>query len=112
MPQSPARHIAPQVTSCAPRSPIGRPKNPATKAARSGRRTATMLTLSALHQVDVFDFDGAAVAEIDDKDGEPDRRLGGGDRQHEHGEDLADEIVQEGREGDEVDVDGEQDELD
>src|SRR6266851_3800866 len=67
---------------------------------------------SALHQVDVGDFDGAAIAEIDDQYGKADRRLGGGDGQHEHGEDLADEIVQEGRESDEVDVDGEQDELD
>src|SRR5258708_35847796 len=113
MPHSPARHIAPQVTSWAPRSPVQRPNNPAMMAATSGRKTAAMLTsISALHQVDVFDFDGAAIAEIDEQDGEADRRLGGRDGQHEHGEDLADEIMQEGREGNEVDIDREQDQLD
>ena len=39
-------------------------------------------------------------------------RFGGGDGQHEEREDLTDEIAEEGREGDEVDVDGEQDQLD
>src|SRR5580658_198211 len=153
-----------QVTSCAPRSPIQRPKNPAMNAPKSGRKTAAMVMTapyrrttasdpppfpppqggrrkarkrrktpsplegegwgggyvqlrsyaSALHQVDVFDGDGAAVAEVDDEDGEADRCLGGRDGEHEHGEDLADEIVetQTGREGDEVDVDGEQHQLD
>ena len=62
--------------------------------------------------VDVFDLDGAAVAEIDHQDGEADRRLGGGHGQHQHGEDLADHVAQEDREGDEVDVDREQHQLD
>src|SRR6185312_8942190 len=66
----------------------------------------------ALHQIDVFDRDRAAVSEEDDQDGEPDRRLRSGDREHEKRVHLPDEVVQEGRERHEVDVDGEQDELD
>ena len=62
--------------------------------------------------VDVFDVDGAAVAEEDDQDGEADGRLGGGHGQDEHGEDLADQVAQVGRERDEVDVHREQDQLD
>src|SRR5216683_2199529 len=113
MPHNPARHIAPQVTSCAPRSPSERPNNPAINAARSGRRTAAMLTsISALHQVDVFDFDSAAIAEIDEQYGKTDRRLGSGNGQHEHRENLADEVVQKRREGDEIDIDREQNQLD
>src|SRR4051794_7251887 len=49
---------------------------------------------------------------VDDEDGEADRGLGGGDSQHEHGEDLAGHVVEEGREGDEIDVHREQDQLD
>src|SRR5689334_7356629 len=105
------RIISPQVTIWAPRSPIQRPKKPAMKAPRSGPKTART-AMSALHQVDVFDRDGAAVAEVDDEDGEADRRLGGGDGEDEHGEDLADQVAEEGGEGDEVDVDGEQHQLD
>ena len=47
---------------------------------------------STLHHVDVFDRDRSAVAEIHDEDREPDRRLGRGDGQDEHGEHLADEL--------------------
>ena len=50
---------------------------------------------SALHQIDVFDRDRAAVAEIDDEDGEPDRGLGGRDGEHEQREDLADEVAED-----------------
>src|ERR1700722_8145688 len=104
---------ATQVTSCAPRSLIQRPKKPAMIEAISGRKmAATGTRASAFHPVDVFDGDGAAVAEIDDQDRQTDRRLGRGDGQHEHREHLADEVIEEGREGDEVDVDGEQDQLD
>src|SRR5215469_7971885 len=102
-----------QVTSCAPRSPIQRPKKPAMKAAISGRKTAaTCIERSALHPIDVFDRDGAAVAEIDHKDGKADRRFGRRHGQNKHGEDLADEIVQERREGDEIDVHRQQHQLD
>src|SRR3954468_4054383 len=112
MPKIADRTMAPQVTSCAGRSPIRRPPRPAIAAPRSGRKMMAAYTPSAFHLVDVFDRDGAAVAEIDHQDREPDRGLGGRDRQHEHGEQLADHVVQEGREGDEVQVDGEQDQLD
>src|ERR1700720_1477929 len=71
---SPAdRKRPPQVTSCAPRSPIARPKKPAMIAAIRGRKTTATAKASALHHVDVLDSDRAAVAEIDDEDGEADR---------------------------------------
>src|SRR5258707_7484820 len=104
--------IAPQVTSCAPRSPIARPKKPEIAAASKGRKTMRATTCLASHHVDVGNLDRPAVAEIDDKDGETDRRLGGGNGQYEHREDLADQIVQDHREGDEVDVDREQHQFD
>ena len=50
---------------------------------------------SALHQVDVFDRDRAAVAEKDDQNGKPDRGLRRRDREDEQREDLADEIAEE-----------------
>src|SRR5437764_11084119 len=103
---------APQVTSWAPRSPIVRPKKPAIKAASSGRKTTATAKGSAPHHPDVLDLDRAAVAEIDDQDRQADRRLGRRHGQHEHSEDLADEIVEDDREGDEVDVDRQQHQLD
>ena len=48
----------------------------------------------------------------DDKDGEPDRRFRRRHRQHQQCEDLPGQVMQEGREGDEVEVHGEQDQLD
>ena len=59
------------------------PAMPAMRKPRSGRKTIALYTPSALHHVDVFDRDRAAVAEEGDEDGEADRRLGGGDRQHD-----------------------------
>src|SRR5258707_11841913 len=112
MPSNADRTIAPQVTISAPRSPITRPKKPAMKAASSGRKTTATAKCSAPHHPDVLDLDRAAVAEIDDQDREADRRLGRRHGQHEHREDLADEIVEDNREGDEVDVDREQHQLD
>src|SRR6266481_6137089 len=103
---------APQVTSCAPRSPIIRPKKPAIKAPMSGRKTTATAKELALHHIDVLDRDCAAIAEIDDKDGQTDRRLRGRNRQHEHGEGLADEVVEKDRECDEVDADSQQHQLD
>src|SRR5271169_5295755 len=103
---------APQVMICAPRSPIARPKKPAMTAAKNGRKTMAGANPSAFHYVDVFDPDRAAVAEIDDEDGEPDRRLGRGDGQHEHRKGLADKVVAEYRKGHEVDVDRKQHQLD
>src|SRR2546423_523926 len=106
------RTTPPQVTISAPRSPITRPKKPAMKAASSGRKTTATAKCSAPHHPDVLDLDRAAVAEIDDQDREADRRLGRRHGQHEHREDLANEIVEDDREGDEVDVDREQHQLD
>ena len=62
--------------------------------------------------IGVFHGDVAAVAEEGDQDGEADGRLGGGDGEHEQGEDLADEVVQKGREGHQIDVHRQQDQLD
>src|SRR5690606_11879317 len=105
---------APQVTACAPRSPSTRPNSPARIAPTSGRKTirTSIAAASTLHHVDVFDRDRAAVAEKHHEDGQADRRLRGGDGQDEHGEDLADQVVEEAREGDQVDVDSQQDQLD
>src|SRR5260370_19936534 len=103
---------APQVTSWAPRSPITRPKKPAITAAIRGRNTTATAKASALHHIDVLDPDRAAIAEIDDKDGEADCRFGRSHRQHEHRKGLADEIVQKDRECDKIDADREQHQLD
>src|SRR5258708_4134107 len=93
-PKIAATAIARQVTSCAPRSPIQRPKKPAMIAPIRGRKTAaTVKGRSAFHQIDVCDGDRAAIAEIDDEDGKTNRCLRRRDRQDEHGKDLADEIV-------------------
>src|SRR5437762_8163564 len=59
---------APQVISCAPRSPITRPKKPAITAAISGRKTTATAKQSAFHHIDVLDRDCPAVAEVDDED--------------------------------------------
>src|SRR5947199_7683454 len=67
---------------------------------------------SALHQIDVLNRDRAAVAEIDHQDGETDRGFGRSDRQHQQCEDLADDVAEERRERHQVDIDGEQDQLD
>src|SRR5438093_1729360 len=67
---------------------------------------------SALHEIDVLDRDRAAVAEIDHQDREPDGGLRRRDGEHEQRIDLADEVAEEGGKGDQIDVDGEQDQLD
>src|SRR5687768_6530957 len=105
---------APVVISLAAKLPSMRLPSPATIAASRGRKTMswTFIRPSSLHLVDVVDRDRAAAAEIDDQDGEPDRRLAGGDGEHEHREDLPDHVAEESGEGDQVDVDREQDQLD
>ena len=57
------------VTISLARSPIRRPSRPATRKPRRGRKTIAEYMLSALHHIDVFDRDRAAVAEIGDDDG-------------------------------------------
>src|SRR5260370_22143928 len=98
---------APQVTSWAPRSPIIRPKKPAITAAIRGRNTTATAKASSLHHIDLLDPDRAAIAEIDNKDGEADCRFDHSPRPHEHRKGLADEIVQKDRECDKIDADGE-----
>src|SRR5689334_19879823 len=66
----------------------------------------------SLHQVDLGEVDRAAVAVDEKHDGQPDADLGGRDGDDEQGEDLTGRRVVEGPEGDEVDVDRVQDELD
>src|ERR1700731_636609 len=75
------------------------------------RRRYTRLRL-AFHHVDVLHPDRAAIAEVDDENGEANRRFGRRNRQNEHREGLADEIVQKDRERDEVDADRKQHQLD
>src|SRR4051812_43721844 len=67
---------------------------------------------SALHQIDVFDGDRTAIAEEYDQHSKTDRRFGGGDGENQQRENLADDVVKEGRERHEVDVDRKQDQLD
>src|ERR1700749_968060 len=80
----------------------------------SGRKQiAWVITRAlALHQIDVFNRDRAAVAEIDHQDGKTDRRFRGRNRQHEQREHLADDVAEESRERHQVDVDRQQDQLD
>src|SRR5262245_41561287 len=79
----------------------------------SGRKTiAWYMPPSALHEIDVRNRDRAAVAEIDHEYRKPDGGFGGRDREHQQRIDLADDVAQEGRERHEVDIDGEQDQLD
>src|SRR6516165_6505064 len=99
MPSAAASSSAPDVTSWAPRSPIARPKKPARTAPNSGRKRTATATRSALHHADVLDPDRAAVAKVDDEDGQPDRRLRSRHGQHEHGEGLPDHVIQQHREG-------------
>src|SRR5262245_18830353 len=66
----------------------------------------------ALHHVDIFHRDRAAIAEVDDDDGEPNGRFPCRHGQHEQSEHLADQVAHEGREGDQVDVDCQQHQLD
>ena len=49
---------------------------------------------SALHQIDVFNRDRAAVAEIDHQNGKPDGGFRRRDREHEQREDLADDVAE------------------
>src|SRR5260370_23155306 len=101
------------VTSSDGRGPMARPNRPATTQPMSGRKTiAWYIAASALHQTDVFDRDRAAVAVIGDENGKPDGGLRGGHGQHDEREHLADNIADRRRERHQVDVDGEQDQLD
>src|SRR6516164_4133031 len=112
IPSAAASKRAPQVTSCAPRSPITRPKKPAMTAARRGRKTTATAKQSAFHHVDVLDRDRASLTEVDDEDRKTDRCFRRRDRQNEHCKDLADKVAQKDREGDEIDTDRKQHQFD
>src|SRR3546814_20740873 len=92
--------------------PVTSRRSRATKTASSGRKAIAWITCLPLQPVSIVDVDGAASAEIDDQNREPDRRLAGGDGQYEHREHLPDKIAERGAERDEVDVHREQDQLD
>src|SRR5207249_2442482 len=65
-----------------------------------------------LQQIDVFDRDRSAVAEIGDENSQTDRGFSGRDRQHNERVDLSDDVAEKTRERDQVDIDREQDQLD
>src|SRR5438552_3746277 len=67
---------------------------------------------SALHQIDVFNRDRAAIAVVHHQHGKTDRGFRGGHREHHQRKHLADDIAEEGRERYQIEVDGEQDQLD
>src|SRR5262245_48304134 len=68
-------------------------------------------TRSALQGAQVFDVDAAALAEQHHEDGETDGGFGRGHGQHEEHEDLAIDVVEVTREGHEVEVHGQQQQL-
>ena len=53
----------------------------------------SLLPHSALHHIDVFDGDGAAVAEVDDDDRQADGGFGCSDCEDEEGENLARQVT-------------------
>ena len=63
---------------------------------------------SALHQIDVFNRDRAAIAVVHYEHGKTDRRFRRGHCEYQQREHLADNVAQEGRERHQVDVDREQ----
>src|SRR4051812_48749727 len=65
-----------------------------------------------LHLVDLVQGDAGPVAVDQHDDGEADADFGGGDSDDEQGEDLAGDVVPVRAEGDEVDVDSVEHELD
>src|SRR3989344_8631229 len=69
-------------------------------------------TALSLETAQVFDVDGLAIAEHHHQDGEPDGRLGRGHREDEEYEYLSRGVTEVMRERDEVEIDGQQHELD
>src|SRR5437764_3115140 len=73
------------------------------------------IAASALHRVELFEVDGRLVAVDEQHDGQTHADFGGGDRDDEQGEHLAGDRrrrTAHEAEGDEVDVDGVEDQLD
>src|SRR5678815_3753147 len=107
------------VTVCAPARPICLPNRPATIAPTSGAIGTTVrsagervVAISALQRVELVDGDRRARSEQHDQDRQTDSRLGRGDSEDEEHEHLPGHVAQVVREGDEVQVDGEQHQLD
>src|SRR5690625_1268280 len=107
------------VTVCAPARPTWRPNRPATMAPSSGASTMTSrwvvessIDRLPLEQIDVGDVDRAPVAEQRYQDRQSDRRLCGRNGEDEEHENLPRRLAELAREGDEVDVDREQHQLD
>src|SRR6266436_122447 len=71
-----------------------------------------VICTSPLESPHFLDVDRADITEQQDQDREPDRRFSGGDGEDEKHEYLTSGVAQEARERDEVEVDGEQHELD
>src|SRR5258708_10583369 len=95
---------------------MSRPASPAMTAAASGSNgiaisTAGLMRTSAFQGIEVFDVDAAALPEEHHEDREPDGRLGGSHREDEEHEHLAVQVVEITREGDEVEVRREQQQL-
>src|SRR6266404_5793408 len=65
-----------------------------------------------LHQIDVFNRNRAAIAEVDHQHRKTDRRLRRGHREHQQRKHLADDVAKEGRERHQIDIDREQDQFD
>src|SRR5579863_10310736 len=78
-----------EVISWAALSPITRPNRPAMAEPSRGRKTIAACIRLALHPVDVFDGDGAAVTEEHHDERQTDRGFSRGHGQDEHGEDLS-----------------------
>src|SRR6266568_5384604 len=67
---------------------------------------------STFHQIDVLHRNRAAIAVVDHENREPDRGFRRRDSEHQKSKNLADEVAEKGRKGDQIDVDREQDQLD
>src|SRR3954468_23959127 len=78
-----------------------------------GRNTiAWIIGALAFHQIDVFDRDRTAIAEIHDQYRKSDRRFRCRHRQHQKREHLPDDVSEKGRKRHQVDVDRQKDQFD
>src|SRR6516165_754159 len=92
--------------------PMNGRATPARMAPSSGAKTAISVSISTLHQRHVLDLDRAAIAEINDQNGEADGGFSRCHGEHEHGEDLPDHVVQRAGKRHEIEVGCQQDQLD
>src|SRR4029079_19144044 len=78
-----------------------------------GRKTiAWIVGPLAFHQIDVFDGNRAAIAEVHHQNRKSDRRFRSRDGQHQQREHLADDVAEEGRKRHQINVHREQDQFD